>query len=342
MSYEPVTIREAAQLEVLLFVGLAFVGGLAIVYWGFQTYRFGRIIENTPTEPASSVAMGRTQLEGEVVPDETVYDQPFTEGQCVYGEFKVREYKEDHSDDDNDKSWQTIQQESFKTRFYIDDGTGRLLVDPGEEALYEISDAHSDRIEVDGSDVPPEAVRDFLGMRESAVERDSGLNIGKQLSGVISSITGGGADTDGDEASEETAEEPADESVDSDGVSQYAAETDFEHVTRRQLASVSSTGRPRRYIQTVFPIGEGGYVYGGATRVDPTADDLEDDVVIRTDPGTDELIVSDQGEFELAAGYTKRSIGYIAAGVIASAVLLALLAQILVVGPLYGIDAALP
>ena len=56
LEYEPVTIREAAQLEILLFVGLAFVGGLAVVYWGFQTYQFGRVIRDTPPEPIQSVA----------------------------------------------------------------------------------------------------------------------------------------------------------------------------------------------------------------------------------------------------------------------------------------------
>lgn len=289
MTYEPVTIREAAQMEVLLFVGLAFVGALAIIFWGFQTYQFGRLIRDTAPEPVSSVAMGRTELDGDAVPAETVFDQPFSEGQCVYAEFKVREYEES-DDDDEDDSWETVQSGTRSAPFYIDDGTGRMLVEPNDDTIYELSDAWSTEIRVGRSESPPPVVQEFLG-------------------------NGGGV----------------------------PPTSDVDHVTRGEIGSVGSTNQKRRYKQTVVPINEETYVFGGATHRDPEEMGPDDDqVILSTDPGTQEFIISDKGEFELASFYRNRSIVYIAGGLIAGAMILAVLAQILITGPVFGIDLTLP
>lgn len=69
------TIGEATQAEILLFVGLAFVCGLLGVYWGLQTHQFGRVIRDTPPEPVRSVAMGRTEIPGEIVPAARMYER---------------------------------------------------------------------------------------------------------------------------------------------------------------------------------------------------------------------------------------------------------------------------
>lgn len=339
MGYEPVTVREAAQVEILLFVGLAFVGGLAILYWGFQTYQFGRVIRDTPPEPIQSVAMGRTEITGEIVPATRVYDQPFTEGQCVYGEFRVREYREYPNDDDKDDQWETIQSDSFSTDFYIDDGTGRMLVDTNDDTLYEISDEHSTRISVSGGEQPPEHVREFLGSasagsNSSPVDGNGPSGIRGKVRGVLGGL---GVFGDGDD-------EPAFQGGDPDAVDMERREgTDDEgvqHIRRAELGSVSSTSRDRRYIQTVLPLTDEGYVFGGATRRDVGAG--EDSVCLRTDPSTGEFIVSDKDEFELARTYRNRSFLYITAGLLVSAFILALLVQILVTGPVYGIERAMP
>jgi hypothetical protein len=64
--------------------------------------------------------------------------------------------------------------------------------------------------------------------------------------------------------------------------------------------------------------------------------------VIRTDPSTGEFIISDKGEYSLASDYTKRSILYMGSGIVSGVLVLALLAQILITGSVYGIEAALP
>jgi hypothetical protein len=336
MGYEPVTIREAAQMEVLLFVGLAFVGGLLTIYWGFETYQFGRIIRDTPPEPIQSVAMGRTEITGEILPATRVYDQPFTPGQCVYGELRVKEYRE--SGDDDDKSWQTIQTDSFSAPFYIDDGTGEMLVDPDDDTIYEISEQHSVKISVDGGDSPPGPVQDFLGSgSEGPLDSEDGGGFGSKLRGALGRLYPFGGDDD--EEIENTGGDP--EAID---MEQRDADPDgVEHIERHELGSVSPTGNKRRYIQTVLPMNDEGYVFGGATPADLDEEVPQNqDVLIRSDPSTGEFIISDRDEFDLASTYRNRSAMYVIAGVIASAFILAVLVQILITGPLYGIEAAMP
>lgn len=361
MSYEPVTIREAAQLEVLLFVGLAFVGSLLIIYWGLQTYRFSRVIRDTPPEPVRSVAMGRTEVQGQIVPSERVFDQPFTEGQCVYGEYKVREYRENSNDDDEDPEWKTIEKGSFGTPFYIDDGTGEILVEPTEETLYEISDENSTKIKVGKGDTPPQPVQEFLGSGGGGGTGSSDDDDGGGFSGFIHSLKSrfSGGEDEGDDLAlgdeptdmEWDGEQPATDSQ-GEGVADGGAEASraegdaeesYEHVPRHEIGSSSGTRRKRRYIQKVLPVDGETYVFGGATRRNP-ANVSEGDVdeAIRADPSTDEFIISDADEFDLAKRYSRRSVLYMVSGLLASAMILALLAQILVTGPVYGIEAALP
>lgn len=343
MSYEPVTIREAAQLEVLLFVGLAFVGSLAIIYWGFQTYRFGRIISDTPPEPVRSVAMGRTEVNGQIVPNARIYDQPFTEGQCVYCEYTVREYKEYPNDDDKDDHWETVDSGTLGSSFYIDDGTGRILVEPNDDTIYEVSSEYSNTIRVGRRESAPSTVQEFLtgGSGYSATSREnSSTNL---LGRLRRKVFGGSSKTSSVERRPDGGVEKEETATPEETAPLGDADSQFEYVTRGQIGSVSSTSRKRQYIQRVLPLDEETYVYGGAERRDPSKVDDGDVVeVIRTDPSTGEFIVSDKSEFDLARGYTKRSVVYMVSGLLSSAMILALLAQILLTGPVYGIEAALP
>jgi ribosomal protein L24E len=84
-----------------------------------------------------------------------VYDQPFTDGQCVYAEYEVREYREYPNDDDRDDEWKTVETGSFATAFEVEDNTGRMLVDPNGETLYEISDRNETLVKVGKNSTPP-------------------------------------------------------------------------------------------------------------------------------------------------------------------------------------------
>ena len=137
---------------------LLFVMGLFMIYKGFDEYRVSRLIRDTATETVQSVAVGRTELAGRAIPGHTVFHRPFTDGECVYAEYRVQEYRE--SDDGSD--WHTIATDAWVAPFLLADDTGRIRVEPTVTTTFEISEDNTMRITRPKGGSPPPAVREFL------------------------------------------------------------------------------------------------------------------------------------------------------------------------------------
>lgn len=177
--------------EVLLLLAAGILVGLGMIYYGFRNYRVSRLIKNTPTERIRSAAVGRTELHGTAVPKEYIFDQPFTDGECLYASYKVREYHE-YNDDDKDDEWKTIFSKTLAPPFYLDDGTGEILVDADADANFEISDENSTTIRVSKRRSPPETVQEFLGGPDGTPTRNVTSTITDVLGGVTGNLTNSG------------------------------------------------------------------------------------------------------------------------------------------------------
>lgn len=136
------------------------VGGLYLVYGGFNNYRVAKLLENTPPESPNAVAVGRTELNGEVQPAGRTFEQPFTEGECVYAWYTIEEYRPTSESDE--RTWQTIGYNEFVTPFYVQDENGQILVDASHAAEFEIGDENSAQITVLPNETPPHTVEAFL------------------------------------------------------------------------------------------------------------------------------------------------------------------------------------
>jgi len=184
--------------EHLLIVVAVFLVGLGIIYWGFKTYRTGRLIRDTSTERTRSIAVGRTEVNGFCRDAGTTFNQPFSEGRCVYREWEVEVYKEDHSDDDNSKEWKTVDSGTDAAPFYIEDGVGQVLVSPNGDTNYQISDENSDTITVGGGSSLPDRVSAFYEHDEE--ERQKQAEKLNEEMGNMLGIPGMGGNHDGDES----------------------------------------------------------------------------------------------------------------------------------------------
>lgn len=149
----------AISLDGVLFLVLLFGLGLLLIYSGFNEYRVGRLIRDTATETVHAAAVGRTELEGKVKSAGMLLAQPFTDGDAVYAHYQVQEEREDS---DGDTSWTTLDQDTWVTEFYLDDGTGKILVDPEVSAKYEISDKHTSTFTVPEGSTEPGPIAEFL------------------------------------------------------------------------------------------------------------------------------------------------------------------------------------
>lgn len=137
---------------------LFFVVGLYLVYRGFDEYRVSRLIVDTGTERVRSVAVGRTELTGHARAAGTVFHRPFTDGECLYAHYTVKEH--DHGDDASE--WNTIDADTWVAPFDLEDDTGRIRVEPTETTTFEISDANTTEITVPAGEAPPSGVQEFL------------------------------------------------------------------------------------------------------------------------------------------------------------------------------------
>lgn len=126
---------------ILIVIGLG--AGLAMFTYGFSVWREKRTIENIPTSKVRSLAMGLVEVSGRAQP-KALLKSPITATDCVYYKFLV-ERRERRGKSDQ---WVTVSQGASTNYFYVDDGTGRILVDPVEADIhlsqdYRYSDAVS-------------------------------------------------------------------------------------------------------------------------------------------------------------------------------------------------------
>lgn len=114
----------------LFFPPIAVLVGVGLVKYGFGQRTEGAWIRDTPEEPVRSVSAGTSAVSGTVVTaDEGGMTAPFTDEECVVARWDVTAGTGDD---------RTLAQSTESVPFFVDDGTGRLLVrpDPGETHFF--------------------------------------------------------------------------------------------------------------------------------------------------------------------------------------------------------------
>ncbi|MDT8444171.1 MAG: GIDE domain-containing protein [Desulfuromonadales bacterium] len=94
-----------------------------LLWGGFHYLRLKRRIENTPTSKVRSVAMGLVEVHGRT---QRLYAlvAPMTQSACVW--YRLRKYRKYKNN-----NWKLVKEvNSSHVPFQVDDGTGRVIVDP--------------------------------------------------------------------------------------------------------------------------------------------------------------------------------------------------------------------
>ena len=136
---------------------LVVVGGL-LMRNAFERRRQRQLIAETPTEDVESVSIGPSEVTGLAVPADAAIPAPFSDDDCLVAQWTVEQFYED----DDSSGWRTVASGVEYVPFYVDDGTGRLLVEPDEDVVYDIRSGTEPTFEVRRSQEPPAAVRRFF------------------------------------------------------------------------------------------------------------------------------------------------------------------------------------
>jgi hypothetical protein len=109
--------------------------GIILFIVGFVKYREYRVLADTPQIPVRSVSMGLSHVAGTSTGGQPL-TSPLTQVPCYYYEVKV----EKKVKRDNNETWEQTHKERAEIPFYIQDETGKILVNP-QNAEYNLPTA---------------------------------------------------------------------------------------------------------------------------------------------------------------------------------------------------------
>ncbi len=121
-----ITVRQ--EKDALGYAHEAVLGGLGagLFVHGFLGLRKKKLIEDTPASKIRSVAMGLAEVAG-TARQKYPLATPLSGAQCVYYRFLVEQEKRGSK---GRKYWAKVRDGISAAYFYVEDETGRLLVDP--------------------------------------------------------------------------------------------------------------------------------------------------------------------------------------------------------------------
>jgi hypothetical protein len=99
--------------------------GIILFIRGFQMLRFKRLILNTPVSRIRSASMGLVEVSGIAKGDSTM-PAGITGEECYYYRAIAWQLRQSG----RNREWKQVASESLYLPFFVDDSTGRLLVDP--------------------------------------------------------------------------------------------------------------------------------------------------------------------------------------------------------------------
>lgn len=159
MILSTLILRSSDPRGLLLWCVVGFCAGIGVFIYGFRMLQRRRLILDTPLSKIRSASMGMVEVSGLAVGPYTMV-APITARDCYYYRTLVWEWKQDG----RNKNWVKIAGECMHLPFFVDDNTGRLLVDPRGADL----DLHRDFEQefsdsfFSSNDPVPDTVRSFL------------------------------------------------------------------------------------------------------------------------------------------------------------------------------------
>ena len=121
---------DSSDPDIALVVG--FGAGLYWFFKGFRVYREYRVLLDTPEIPIGSMPMGLVEIHGKARVEKTV-PSPVTRTPCCFNQVKIERWVRDK----NGGHWSHAATDADGVKFYLEDGSGKVLVD-ARQAEYDL------------------------------------------------------------------------------------------------------------------------------------------------------------------------------------------------------------
>lgn len=107
------------------YAAIGAVAGVVLFYRGFRMLQFKRLVLNTPFSKIRSASMGLVEVSGTAIGPQTI-PAGITGTPCYYYCATAWELRESGKS----REWKKVAEETLYVPFFVEDATGRLLVDP--------------------------------------------------------------------------------------------------------------------------------------------------------------------------------------------------------------------
>jgi hypothetical protein len=125
LTCSAILLRGSDPTGLLIWCAIGFCAGIILFFYGFHLLQQRRLILDTPFSKIRSASMGMVEVSGLAVGPYTMI-APVTARACYYYRTLVWEWKQSGKN----KQWVKVAGECMHLPFFVDDNTGRVLVDP--------------------------------------------------------------------------------------------------------------------------------------------------------------------------------------------------------------------
>jgi hypothetical protein len=112
---------------------LGFGAGVWMFFKGFREFRKYRVLADTPEIPIRSIPMGLVEIHGQALKADELLTSPVTHTSCHLYKVVIERWKTDSQG--RGGSWHHQRTDVEGVKFYLQDATGKVLVDPREAEL---------------------------------------------------------------------------------------------------------------------------------------------------------------------------------------------------------------
>ncbi len=115
--------------KIIMYSALGFGAGIYCFFKGFKIFREYRVLADTPEVPIRSMAMGLVEIHGKAKPvvADRLASSPVTSTPCLFYKVDIERYQRDSK---GNGSWRHYKTDTFGVPFHLDDGSGKVLVNP--------------------------------------------------------------------------------------------------------------------------------------------------------------------------------------------------------------------
>ena len=145
-------ILVSAPVSLLAAAAAGVAGGSYLFYRGFSLLQRKRLILNTPQSKIRSASMGLVEISG-VAAGPYLINSPLGQRSCYYYRSIAWQYQQRGKNSE----WVKVAEESLHVPFYLNDGSGKLLVDPTGAEMDLHCDLHEEynrSVLLSGPDMP--------------------------------------------------------------------------------------------------------------------------------------------------------------------------------------------